>query len=274
MIGFVHLRVQKSNTLTGINQLLLSNFAASLCLFQSSSKFLNFSNHETVPAIHHSSLFLEVLLGSNSIIKVQLCILVKQYQRNIHLNAKMYLHCLCTNSVLQYLELCLHIPQLLLGLRSLAVGVAQLNLHLIQVSLHLLLDSQGIVPAPDLRIQSALHGVNHPLAVPLDLLHLLVFLCQLPVHLTLNLVEFQLNTQDLRLFMFQSSLIILKNGIFISVFKPFIVYLSLVFIFFNLNRNVPQPLQVLSGSQTSLSPPASWTSPAHGCSCQSHQSVQ
>uniref|UniRef100_A0A672ZR35 Uncharacterized protein n=1 Tax=Sphaeramia orbicularis TaxID=375764 RepID=A0A672ZR35_9TELE len=64
----------------------------------------------------------------------------------------------------------------------------------------------GIIPAPDLRVQSALHGVNHPLAVPLDLLHLFIFLCQLPVHLTLNLVELQLDTQDLRLFMFQSSL--------------------------------------------------------------------
>ena len=78
MIRFVHLRVQKSNTLTGIYQLLLSNFATSLCLFQSSSKFLNFSHHKTVSTIHHSSLLLEVLLGSDSIIKVQLCILVRK----------------------------------------------------------------------------------------------------------------------------------------------------------------------------------------------------
>ncbi len=78
MIVFVHLRVQKSNTLTGVHQLLLSDFAASLCLFQGSSEFLNFSHHETVPALYHSSLFLEVILGSDSIIKVQLCILVKK----------------------------------------------------------------------------------------------------------------------------------------------------------------------------------------------------
>ena len=139
-------------------------------------------------------------------------------------------HSLCNNSV-YYLQLCLHIPQLLLGLSSLAIGVAQPNLHLIQVSLHLLLDSQGIVSAPDLRIQSALHGVNHPLAVPLDLLHLLIFLCQLPVHLTLNLVEFQLDTQDLRLFVFQSSLMISNNSILIFAFKPFNVYLSMIGIF-------------------------------------------
>ena len=124
--------------------------------------------------------------------------------------------------VLQYLELCLHVPQLFLRLSSLAIGMAQLNLHLIQVSLHLLLDSQGIIPAPDLRIQSALHGVNHPLAVPLDLLHLLIFLCQLPVHLTLDLVELQLDTQDLGLLMFQSSLIKLKKQIFSSAFKLYV----------------------------------------------------
>uniref|UniRef100_A0A667WJ60 Secreted protein n=1 Tax=Myripristis murdjan TaxID=586833 RepID=A0A667WJ60_9TELE len=75
------------------------------------------------------------------------------------------------------------------------------------VSLHLLLDSQGVVPAPDLRVQSALHGVNHPLAVPFDLLHLLILLCQLPVNLTLDLVELQLDTQNLGLFVFQSSLV-------------------------------------------------------------------
>ena len=105
-----------------------------------------------------------------------------------------------------YLELSLDVPQLLLGLRSLAVGMAQLNLHLVQVSLHLLLDSQGIIPAPDLRVQSSLHGVNDPLAVPLDLLHLLILLSYLPVNLTLNLVELQLDTQNLGLFMLQSSL--------------------------------------------------------------------
>uniref|UniRef100_A0A3B4FW01 Uncharacterized protein n=1 Tax=Pundamilia nyererei TaxID=303518 RepID=A0A3B4FW01_9CICH len=68
--------------------------------------------------------------------------------------------------------------------------------------------NRGIIPAPDLRIQSALHGVSHSLAVPLDLLNLFIFLCQLPVYFTFDLVELQLNTQDLRLFVLQSSLII------------------------------------------------------------------
>ena len=93
-----------------------------------------------------------------------------------------------------------------MGLSSLAVGVAQLDLQLIQVSFHLLLDPQGVVPAPDLRVQSALHGVNHPLAVPLDLLHLLFLLRQLPVNLTLDLVELQLDTENLGLLVLQSTL--------------------------------------------------------------------
>uniref|UniRef100_A0A4W6DWT7 Uncharacterized protein n=1 Tax=Lates calcarifer TaxID=8187 RepID=A0A4W6DWT7_LATCA len=101
----------------------------------------------------------------------------------------------CWIFLLQFLEL------LLATLHGQVLSLIQVLLHPLQVStsvtLHLLLDSQGIVPAPDLRIQSALHGVNHPLAVPLDLLNLLIFLCQLPVHLTLNLVELQLDTQNL-----------------------------------------------------------------------------
>ena len=109
-------------------------------------------------------------------------------------------------SFVSNLQLSLNIPQLLLGLSSLAVGMTQLNLHLIQISLHLLLDSQGIISAPDLRVKSGLHGVNDSLAVPLDLLHLLILLSYLPVNLTLHLVELQLHTQNLGLLMLQSSL--------------------------------------------------------------------
>uniref|UniRef100_A0A3Q1I4K5 Uncharacterized protein n=1 Tax=Anabas testudineus TaxID=64144 RepID=A0A3Q1I4K5_ANATE len=112
----------------------------------------------------------------------------------------------------------------------------QVLLHPLQVSAGVLFllqllshhSSLGIVPAPDLSIQSALHGVNYPLAVPLDLLNLLIFLCQLPVHLTLNLVELQLDTQDLRLFVFQSSLMILKKKLLMSGFRVFVAYVALI----------------------------------------------
>uniref|UniRef100_A0A6Q2YD14 Uncharacterized protein n=1 Tax=Esox lucius TaxID=8010 RepID=A0A6Q2YD14_ESOLU len=63
-----------------------------------------------------------------------------------------------------------------------------------------------IISAPDLRVQGALHGVNHPLAVPLDLFHLLILLRQLPVHLTLDLVQLQLYTQNLGFLMLQCAL--------------------------------------------------------------------
>ncbi|XDV20701.1 hypothetical protein PO909_025985, partial [Leuciscus waleckii] len=125
-----------------------------------SSQLLNLRLHQSVSALHHGHLLLHVFLSSLGIIKVQLGIL----------------------------NLSLNVPVLFLGLSSLAIGVAQLNLYLIKVSLHLFLDSQGIIPAPDFRVQSALHGFNDSLAVPLDLLHLLILLCKLPVNLSLDLV--------------------------------------------------------------------------------------
>uniref|UniRef100_A0A3P8ZXE2 Uncharacterized protein n=1 Tax=Esox lucius TaxID=8010 RepID=A0A3P8ZXE2_ESOLU len=80
------------------------------------------------------------------------------------------------------------------------------------VSLHLLLHPQSIISAPDLRVQGALHGVNHPLAVPLNLFHLLILLRQLPVHLTLDLVQLQLYTQNLGFLMLQCALRIARQS--------------------------------------------------------------
>uniref|UniRef100_A0A3P9C5Y7 Uncharacterized protein n=1 Tax=Maylandia zebra TaxID=106582 RepID=A0A3P9C5Y7_9CICH len=86
----------------------------------------------------------------------------------------------------------------------------QVLLHPLQmstgVSLHLLLDSQGIIPAPDLSIQSSLHGLDHSLAVPLDLFNLFVLLCNLPVNFTLDLGQLKLNAEDLGFLVLQSSL--------------------------------------------------------------------
>lgn len=104
------------------------------------------------------------------------------------------------------LELSLDIPELFLGLSSLAVGMAELNFHFIKISLHLLLDSQSIIPASNLRVKSGLHGLDHPLAVSLDLLHLLILLSQFPVNFAFYLVELKLDTKDLGLFMFKCTL--------------------------------------------------------------------
>ena len=71
----MNLGVQQSNALASVHQLLLSHFAASLCLFQSDPQLLNLSQHEAVPALHHGNLFLHVFPKSDSIVKVQLGIL-------------------------------------------------------------------------------------------------------------------------------------------------------------------------------------------------------
>uniref|UniRef100_A0A8C6LGT2 Uncharacterized protein n=1 Tax=Nothobranchius furzeri TaxID=105023 RepID=A0A8C6LGT2_NOTFU len=71
-----------------------------------------------------------------------------------------------------------------------------------------LVRGKGIVPAPDLSIKSALHGVNHPLAVSFDLFHFLILLSNLPVNLTLDLVELKLDTKNLSLLVLQSALYI------------------------------------------------------------------
>uniref|UniRef100_A0A803W705 Uncharacterized protein n=1 Tax=Ficedula albicollis TaxID=59894 RepID=A0A803W705_FICAL len=113
---------------------------------------------------------------------------------------------------LQLLELFL--PSLQCQLLSLIQTVlqvlhclVQVLLHPLQVgtgvSLHLLLQPQGFIPAPDLSIQGALHGVHNSLVVSLQLVNLLILLCYLPVNLSLHLVELKLQPQDLPLFMFQ-----------------------------------------------------------------------
>ena len=88
-----------------------------------------------------------------------------------------------------HLELDLHCAQVFLGLHQLAVGVAQLNCYLIEISLHLLLEPQGVVAAPDLSIQHALHGLCCPLAVSLQLLDLFILLSNLAVKLGFYLTQ-------------------------------------------------------------------------------------
>ncbi|MBZ3881338.1 CKLF-like MARVEL transmembrane domain-containing protein 5 [Sciurus carolinensis] len=86
------------------------------------------------------------------------------------------------------------------------VGLAELDLHLIEVTLHLLLHPQGLIAAACFCVQRGLQRVHHPQVVALGLLHLLIFLCQLPLNVGLDLVELQLGTKDLTLLMFQGGL--------------------------------------------------------------------
>uniref|UniRef100_A0AAY5K8K7 Uncharacterized protein n=2 Tax=Esox lucius TaxID=8010 RepID=A0AAY5K8K7_ESOLU len=104
-------------------------------------------------------------------------------------------HLLVTDPGLQFLELLIQTVLQVLDCDL------QVLLHPLQVrtgvSLHLLLHPQSVIPTSDLSIQRTLHGVNNPLAVPLSLFHFLILLCQLPVHLTPDLVQLQLYTQNL-----------------------------------------------------------------------------
>ena len=89
---------------------------------------------------------------------------------------------------------------------SQAVGMIKLDFHLIEVSLHLLLDSQSIIPAPDLSIEGALHRLHDPDVVSLQLVNFLILFCDFPVNLRLDLVQLQLDAQNLSLFMFKRCL--------------------------------------------------------------------
>uniref|UniRef100_A0A8C6ZCG9 Uncharacterized protein n=1 Tax=Nothoprocta perdicaria TaxID=30464 RepID=A0A8C6ZCG9_NOTPE len=66
--------------------------------------------------------------------------------------------------------------------------------------------SEGIVPAPDLSIQGALHGLHNTKVVPLQLVDFLIFFCNFPVNFRLDLVQLKLDANNLPLFMFQGSL--------------------------------------------------------------------
>lgn len=177
----------------------------------------------------------------------------------------------------RYLKLALDVPELFLGFSCLAVGVTQLDLHLIQISLHLLFDSQGIISAPDLSVQCALHGFDHSLAVPLDLFHLLILLRNLPVDLALHLVQLQLHTKNLGLFMLQSALVdsLRKNSINLVEQLCNVHHVRIVF-FHGLTVliTVLQLLQAQSGSLFSQTPLSSLTFPVHESSFQSLQAAQ
>uniref|UniRef100_A0A8C3K095 Uncharacterized protein n=1 Tax=Calidris pygmaea TaxID=425635 RepID=A0A8C3K095_9CHAR len=100
-------------------------------------------------------------------------------------------------TVLQVLH---RLVQVLLHPLQVSTGV----LLLLQLFSHhgCLIRPQGFIPAPDLSVQGALHGLHNSKVVSLHLVDLLIFLCYLPVNLRLHLIELKLEAQDLPLFMF------------------------------------------------------------------------
>uniref|UniRef100_A0A8C8ZVT1 Uncharacterized protein n=1 Tax=Prolemur simus TaxID=1328070 RepID=A0A8C8ZVT1_PROSS len=115
--------------------------------------------------------------------------------------------------VLQFLDLLLPaLQRQLLGLVQTVLQVLhrllQVLLHPLQVgvSLHLLLESDGIVPAPDLSIQRALHRLHNSNVVSLQLVNFLILFSNFPVDFRLDLVQLKLDAQDLSLFVFKRCL--------------------------------------------------------------------
>uniref|UniRef100_A0A669DUU2 Uncharacterized protein n=1 Tax=Oreochromis niloticus TaxID=8128 RepID=A0A669DUU2_ORENI len=89
-------------------------------------------------------------------------------------------------------------------------GLLHVFLHTLQVGagipLHLLLQSKSLISAANLSLQRALQSVRHPLMVSLGLLHLLVLLRHLALHVSFHLIELQLCSKDLTLFMLEGTL--------------------------------------------------------------------
>ena len=72
---YAHLGVQELDTLTGIQELLLCDLPAPLCLLQGGPQLLDLSLQQVGSALHHGQLLLQVLLAPQSIIQVDLGIL-------------------------------------------------------------------------------------------------------------------------------------------------------------------------------------------------------
>uniref|UniRef100_A0A3Q3FSZ1 Uncharacterized protein n=1 Tax=Labrus bergylta TaxID=56723 RepID=A0A3Q3FSZ1_9LABR len=115
-----------------------------------------------------------------------------------------------SDASLQFLELLLAaLHGDLLGLVQTVLqvfdGLLHVLLHALQmgagVTFHLLLHSHRLVSTPGFRLQRGLKRLEHALVVPLGLLHFLVFLSHFALHVSFYLVEFQLGSQDLALFM-------------------------------------------------------------------------
>ena len=70
-----HLGVEELHALTGIQQLLLCNLPAPLCLLQRGPQLLDLSLQQVGSALNHGQLLLQVLLAPESIIQVQLGVL-------------------------------------------------------------------------------------------------------------------------------------------------------------------------------------------------------
>lgn len=181
--------MQELNSLTDVHQFLLSQFPSSLSLFHQGSQLIQFSLQQIVASLHNGDVLFEIIIATQSVIQLQLGIL---QNTSSQINAILNLGLGIIRSWYEdtsYFEMSMKTLELLLGFWCLPVSLAELNLHLIEVSLHLLLQSESFIPAASLWFQWALQGINHSLLVPLGLLHLFIFLRQLTLNVSFDLIE-------------------------------------------------------------------------------------
>ena len=69
------LRVQQPGAVADIHQLLLSQFAAPLCLLHHHSELFDLGLQQTCSALHHGNLLLHVILAPRGVVQVNLGIL-------------------------------------------------------------------------------------------------------------------------------------------------------------------------------------------------------
>ena len=67
--------MQQLHSLVDIQQLLFSQLAASLGLFQSCSQFLQFGLHQVVASLNDGNVLLQIIIASKRIIKLELGVL-------------------------------------------------------------------------------------------------------------------------------------------------------------------------------------------------------
>ncbi len=67
--------MQELNSLTDVQQFLLSQFPSSLSLFHHGSQLIQFSLQQIVASIHNGDVLFEIIITAQSIIQLQLGIL-------------------------------------------------------------------------------------------------------------------------------------------------------------------------------------------------------
>lgn len=79
----MYLGVQQLNPLTDIQQFLLSQFTTPLSLLHQRPQLIKLSLHQVVASLHNCNVFLQIIIGTESIIQLQLRVLSRNEIENL-----------------------------------------------------------------------------------------------------------------------------------------------------------------------------------------------